>query len=477
MTENNPIATLCQEIELRHGALRKLENRAAQGVMADALETLLAQTVGAIRFTLLPYDREAKQLFNTLYQRELRRKLEQAYWWYFACGISGIAVTPLGIRPIDPKNFNWQGELDEPEYTLRKIHIRKEHEPLLKQGLAALEQEGLPETTEDAQRQHDAYICLYELYDHDRKHWRYYDENYTPLFQREASWYEGHLLLASRYRPRDIRKGSGTYRMPISLVEHTRKHADYYDDLYEATVRDAIQGTILQVYTPGLEEDSRERMKRNFGIIQLRQPQPAAFPLKTIDLAVISSVRQQVNYELGMATGAIGYARGAPMEVRYATEAAMVGQYAQARFSRAQDYHLHFAEQVLENARGYYTHLPLTRHRTWLRTDNYHLGVKNTYGDALAGRTISIISQAQDYIAQRQQTLVVLAVAEKLAPIATQIGIDLQKLLRELIRRILYTHDFDPDDFLPRDETQPLDLNALLPLLQALAAPPMSIEV
>lgn len=466
MSVDKSIGDLCSELKLRRAGLERLEARAAKGVMADALETLLAQTVGAVRFTLLPYDRDAKQLYNALYQRELRRKLEQAYWWYFACGVSGVALTPIGIRPIDPKTFNWFGELDEPEFTLREVYIHRQNLPLLKSPL--VEQHGLPERSYDSQPDgHAEYLTLYEVYHHDRKRWYYYDESYRLLFEREAGWYEGHLLLVSRYRPRLVRSGASFYRMPISLVEHTRRHADYYDDLYEATVRDAIQGTILQVYTPGVEEDSRERLKNNFKIVQLRQPQPATFPLKTIDLGTISAVRQQVNYELGMSTGAIGYARGAPMDVRYATEAAMVGQYAQARYNRAQDYHLHFAEQVLESARGYYAQLPLSRHRIWLRTERYHFGVTDTYGDALAGRTVSVISQAQDYIAQRQQTLVVLAIAEKIAPIASPLGIDIQKLLRELIRRILYTHDLDPDEYLAPDH--PLNVDALLPLLRAIA--------
>ncbi|MCS7261790.1 MAG: hypothetical protein NZ765_13615, partial [Anaerolineae bacterium] len=176
-------------------------------------------------------------------QRELRRKLEQAYWWYFACGVSGIAITPIGIRPIDPKTFNWHGELDEPELTLREIYIHKNHLPLLKQPLQQLEQHGLPEIRYDSQNHQTDYITLYEVYNHDTKRWYYYTDTYTPLFEREASWYEAHILLTARYRPKLIRSRNAFYRMPISLVEHTRKHADYYDDLYDATVRDAIQGT------------------------------------------------------------------------------------------------------------------------------------------------------------------------------------------------------------------------------------------
>lgn len=477
MLAQSTLDELRQELSLRRTALERLEKRAATGVMADALETLLAQTVGAIRFTILPYDSDAKQLYSTLYQRELRRKIEQAFWWYLACGVSGIAITPLGIRPIDPKAFNWCGELDEPEYTIREIYIDPKHKELLKRPLSRAELTGLPEVYSHSTEHStpNPPILLYEVYNYDLKRWYYYDEKSSLLWQRESSWYEGHIIIASRYRPRNVRRGNLQYRIPISVVEHTRRHADYYDDLYEATVRDAIQGTILQVYTPGLEEDSRERLKQNFGVIQLRQPQPAAYPLKNIDLGVISAVRQQVNYELGMSTGAIGYARGAPMDARYATEAAMIGQFAQTRYSRIMDYHLHFAEQVLESARGYYANLPLNRHRTWLQTPNYHFGVKHTYADALAGRKVSIITQAQDYIAQRQQTLVVLALAEKIAPIASQIGLDLQKLLKELIRRVLYTHDLDPDDYLPPDDNTPLDIQSLLPILQSFVQP-MSID-
>lgn len=459
------IGKYVEELELRRGALERLEKRASKGVMADALEVLLAQTVGAIRFTILPYDYEAKQLFNKLYQQELRKRIEQAFWWYFACGVSGVAITPLGIRAIDPKAFNWVGDLEEPEASLREVYLTQASWERLRK------QDGVLETSYDQREGNTDYQKIYEVYSHDGKVWRYYDESYRPLLEREASWYEGHYLLASRYRPRLRRVGAGFYRMPISIVEHTQHHADYYDDLYEAMVRDAIQGTLLQVYTPGIEEDSRERLKRNFAVIQLRQPQPAAFPLKTVDLSTISAVRQQVNYELGMSTGAIGYARGAPMDVRYATEAAMVGQFAQARYSRAQDYHLHFVEQVLESARGYYSNLSLERHRTWLRTENYHFGVTNLYADALAGRNIAVISTAQDYVAQRQQTLIVLSVAEKLLPLASELGIDMRALLKELIRRLLWSHDFDPDQFLQQESPIATeDLAAVLQQLQSVLA-------
>ncbi len=173
------------------------------------------------------------------------------------------------------------------------------------------------------------------------------------ILRTPAEWFEGHLVIYGRHRPPIARLAHPKEKLPIGITEHVQHHADYYDDLYEATIREAMQGSLMQVYTAGIEDDSRERLLRNFKIIQLRQPQPAAFPLKSVDLGTLSAVRQQVNYELGMSSGAIGYARGVPMNVEYATEAAMIGQNASIRMSRLQDYLLQFVETCLENSLCY----------------------------------------------------------------------------------------------------------------------------
>jgi hypothetical protein len=432
-------------IELRRSRLESLEQRAACGSMADVIETLLAQTVGTVRFTLQPYDYQAYQVFEQLYRSELMRKLDKAFWFYFATGVGGIALTPLGIRVIDPKRFAWEGEIEDPPCTYRVFEVPREQLRTMARSLRVheVEEAALWEQLEGERLQ------ILEEYDHDTHTWRYHSlSGQRVLFEFPAKWYEGHYLLLGRYRPRQRgRRGNAMEGFPIGVTEHSRQHADYYDDLYEATVRDTMQGTLLQVYLPGVDDEARERLLWNFKVIPLRQPQPAAFPLKQIDLGTISAVRQQVNYELGMSSGAIGYARGIPMNVEYATEAALIGQNAQIRVNRWQDYHHQFIERVLEAARAHWADLPLEQHRHWFKVGTAWYGVRDRYGDALHDKQVIVPLVAQDFVEQRQKTILLMSILSKVLP-AMAGTLDPRPLMVGLLRELLWTHGINPDDYL-----------------------------
>lgn len=431
-------------IESRRGRLEALEERASRGSMADVIETLLAQTVGTVRYTVQPYEFEAKQVLERLYRLELQRKLDRAFWYYFATGLGGIAITPLGLRVVDPKRFAWDGDVDDPVRSYRVFEVSRDQLRGLARQLRVeeYEAEALALSVEGER------VGVVEVYDHDVRHWEYcLVDGERVVARMPARWYEGHYLLTGRYRPRRLARATGLEGFPIGVTEHSRHHADYYDELYEATIRDTMQGTLLQAYLPGIDDEARERLVRNFRVVPLRQPQPAAFPLKEVNLGTVSAVRQQVNYELGMSSGAIGYARGVPMDVEYATEAAMIGQNAQVRVSRWADYHLQFVERVLEGARGYWSDLPLSLHRHFFKVGESWYGVERVYGDALRGRQVLVMAVSADFVEQRQQAVVLLSLLGKVLPALGGV-VDVQGLTVELLRRLLWSHGIDPDEYL-----------------------------